>query len=81
MAYHTSADGDPIFVTEPGEKVGKQMYIAGPGVHNHFPLWSTDGAYIYFVQGFPPDEMDIWRIPSIGGSPERITSHNSALLT
>jgi Tol biopolymer transport system component len=77
IAYHTSADGDPIFVTNPGEKVGKQIYIAERGVHNHFPLWSSDGAFIYFVQGFPPDEMDIWRIPSTGGSPERITSHNS----
>ena len=47
------------------------------GVHCHFPLWSPDGAFIYFVQGFPPDEMDIWRIRSTGGSPERITSHNS----
>src|SRR5262245_43926941 len=77
MAYHTSADGDPIFVTEPNEKVGKQIYVADRGVHNHFPLWSTDGAFIYFVHGFPPDEMDIWRIPSTGGSPERITFHNS----
>src|SRR5262249_3082028 len=77
MVYHTSADGDPIFVTEPGEKVGKQIYVAERGVHNHFPLWSTDGAFIYFVQGFPPNEMDIWRIPLTGGSPERITSHNS----
>jgi Tol biopolymer transport system component len=43
----------------------------------HFPLWSADGAFIYFVKGFPPDEMDIWRIRSTGGSPERITFHNS----
>jgi serine/threonine protein kinase/Tol biopolymer transport system component len=77
MVYHTSADGDPLFVTEPDEKVGKQIYVADVGVHNHFPLWSADGAFIYFVHGFPPDEMDIWRIRSTGGSPERITFHNS----
>jgi Tol biopolymer transport system component len=77
MVYHTSADGDPIFVTEPDEIVGKQIYVAERGVHNHFPLWSADGAFIYFVQGFPPYEMDIWRIRSTGGSPERITFHNS----
>jgi serine/threonine protein kinase/Tol biopolymer transport system component len=77
MVYHNSADGDPLFVTEPNEKVGKQIFVAERGVHNHFPLWSADGAFIYFVQGYPPDEMDIWRIPSTGGSPERITFHNS----
>jgi serine/threonine protein kinase len=77
MVYHTSADGDPMFVTEPDEKVGKQIYVADRGVHNHFPLWSADGAFIYFVHGFPPDEMDIWRIRSTGGSPERMTFHNS----
>src|SRR5262245_3016940 len=77
MVYHTSADGDPMFVTEPDEKVGKQIFVADRGVHNHFPLWSADGAFIYFVHGFPPDEMDIWRIRSTGGSPERMTFHNS----
>ena len=77
MVYHTNADGDPLFVTEPSEEVGKQIYAAERGVHCHFPLWSPDAAFIYFVQGFPPDEMDIWRIRPAGGSPERITSHNS----
>src|SRR5262245_51436532 len=79
MVYHTSADGDPLFVTEPNEKVGKQIYVAEPGVHNHFPVWSPDGTSIYFVQGFPPDEMDVWRIRPTGGSPERITFHNSTV--
>lgn len=77
MVYHTNEDGDPLFVTGPGEKVGKQIYKADHGMHCHFPLWSADGAFIYFVRGFPPDEMDIWRIRAGGGSPERITFHNS----
>jgi len=79
MVYHTSADGDPIFVTAPNEKVGTQIYAAAHGVHCHFPLWSPDAAYIYFVQGLPPDEMDIWRIRATGGSPERLTFHNSSV--
>ena len=78
MVYHTSTDGDPIFVTAPDEKVGKQIFInEQPGVHSHFPVWSPDSAFVYFVRGFPPDEMDIWRVPATGGSPERITHHNS----
>ena len=79
MVYHTGADGDPIFVTGPNEKVGKQIYAAAHGVHCHFPLWSADAAYIYFVQGFPPDEMDIWRIRATGGTPERLTFHSSSV--
>jgi Tol biopolymer transport system component len=77
IVYHPPAPGDPIFVTDADEKVGRQIYAARPGVHNHFPVWSPDGAFIYFVQGFPLDEMDVWRIRPTGGEPERMTSHNS----
>jgi Tol biopolymer transport system component len=33
-------------------------------------------AFIYFVQGFIPDKLDIWRIAPAGGTPQRITFHN-----
>ena len=46
-------------------------------MHCHYLAWSPDGAFIYFVRGFAPDEMDIWRIRPTGGTAERITSHNS----
>jgi serine/threonine protein kinase/Tol biopolymer transport system component len=77
LVYHTDADGDPIFVTGSAEKAGTQICAAESGVHCHFPLWSPDGAFIYFVRGFPPDEMDVWRIRPTGGTAERITFHNS----
>jgi Tol biopolymer transport system component/DNA-binding winged helix-turn-helix (wHTH) protein len=77
IVYHTSAAGDPLFVTGPGEKTGTQIYIAPEGIHGHFPIWSRDGALIYLVRGVPRDEMDVWRIPATGGSPERLTFHNS----
>jgi Tol biopolymer transport system component len=75
--YHSDDAGDPTFVAE-GEGVGTQIYVAPQGVHCHFQVWSPDDAFIYFVQGFPPDRMDIWRIRSSpGGVPEQITFHNS----
>jgi Tol biopolymer transport system component/DNA-binding winged helix-turn-helix (wHTH) protein len=77
MVYHPAAPGDPLFVTAPHQKTGRQIYIAASGVHCHFPVWSPDGRFIYFVQGRPPDEMDIWRIAPDGGGLERITSHVS----
>jgi Tol biopolymer transport system component len=77
IVYHPPAEGDPLFVTGPDEKVGRQIYVARVGFHNHFPVWSPDGAFIYFVHGLPLDESDIWRIRAEGGTPERLTFHNS----
>ena len=37
-------------------------------------------AFIYFVHGSLPDKLDIWRIRPIGGTPERITSHNGRVI-
>lgn len=77
MVYHPAAPGDPLFVTAPGEVSGRQIYVAPNGVHCHFPVWSPDGRFIYFVQGRPPDDMDLWRIAPGGGEPERISFHAS----
>ena len=41
-------------------------------MHNHNPVWSPDGQWIYFVHGHDPtEEMDIWRIRPSGESLER----------
>lgn len=78
LVYHTPADGDPMFVREPGEPKGKQIFAASPGQHAHFPVWSPDDRFIYFVQGsLVPDRLDIWRIGVGGGTPERITHHEA----
>ncbi len=77
LAYHTPEPGDPMFVTngirQPNDR---PIFTAAEGLHSHFPLWSRDSKFIYFVQGTIPDKLDIWRIRSNGGDPERITSHN-----
>jgi Tol biopolymer transport system component/DNA-binding winged helix-turn-helix (wHTH) protein len=78
IVYHPSAPGDPLFVMAADDKGGgRQIYVAPPGIHCHFPLWSHDGKSIYFVRGLPPDEMDLWRIDTGGGTPERLTQHHS----
>jgi Tol biopolymer transport system component len=77
LVYHTPGPGDPLFVKDADQAAGRQIFQAPAGLHSHFPVWSPDGIFIYFVQGALPDEMDIWRIRPAGGTPERITVHNS----
>jgi Tol biopolymer transport system component len=78
MVFHR-ADGDPIFVAAVSGANPKQIFRdPNPGVHNHYPVWSRDGKWIYFVHGLPPTgEMDIWRISPDGGQPEQLTHLNS----
>jgi Tol biopolymer transport system component len=76
LTYHTPGPGDPLFVSNGSRRSeGRPIYTAPAGLHSHFPLWSPDTAFIYFVQGSLPDKLDIWRLASAGGTPERITSH------
>ena len=75
LVYHTPAAGDPLFVKE-RDRPGRQIFAAPPGQHGHFPIWSPDDRFIYFVQGTLPDEMDVWRLEP-GGAPERLTFQNS----
>lgn len=77
LAYHTPGPGDPLYISEGSQRLdGRLIFTAPPGLHSHFPLWAPDAVFIYFVQGSIPDKLDIWRIPSTGGTPERITFHN-----
>lgn len=80
MAYHTPGPGDPLYVSDgkPGSQ-GRLVFTAPAGLHSHFPLWSSDSSFIYFVEGSLPDHLDIWRIHSDGGGAERITSQNAGV--
>jgi Tol biopolymer transport system component len=81
LAYHTPGAGDPLFVTDGSPQAKASLIFTAPaGIHAHFPLWSPDNAFIYFVQGSLPDKLDIWRIRPSGGTPERITSHDGRVI-
>lgn len=76
LVFHTPGPGDPMFVRE-DEGDARRIFAAPAGLHAHFPVWSPDRVFIYFVQGAVPDRMDIWRLPLDGGGPERITRHDA----
>ena len=78
LVYH-SWDGDPVYIADANGSNVRTLLAAGPtDEHRHFPFWSQDGRWIYFVRGHKATgEMDLWRIPSAGGGPERITNFNT----
>ncbi len=78
VVFHSNEPGDPMFVADTSGSNLKQIFALRAGGHNHYPVWSKDGQWIYFVSGiWDAKEMDIWRIRPSGGTPERLTNHNS----
>jgi Tol biopolymer transport system component len=81
IAYHPLDPGDPLFVADRTGANPHQIFIAKPGIHNHYQIWSPDGHFIYFVHGVPsPPHMDVWRIPSDGGTAERVSQHDARVV-
>lgn len=80
LVYHTPGPGDPMFVRDKQQTEARPIFTTSAGRHSHFPVWAPDQSFIYFVdslEGAMPERMDIWRIPPTGGTPERITYHDS----
>ena len=78
VVYHLQDDGDSMYVADATGTNARQVFRRKAGEHNHFPIWSVDGRWIYFSSGVPATkEMDVWRISADGGSPEQLTHHNS----
>jgi dipeptidyl aminopeptidase/acylaminoacyl peptidase len=76
VAFHTGDPGDPIFVADRTGANARQIFGLSAGWHNHFPTWSPDGRWIYFVSGnLDLRELDLWRIAPSGGQPDRLTRH------
>ena len=78
IVYHLQDDGDSMYVADRTGAGARLLYRRKRNEHNHFPVWSPDDRWIYFSSGTPvTKEMDVWRIPAAGGSPERLTELNS----
>ncbi|HUL35574.1 MAG TPA: protein kinase [Candidatus Eisenbacteria bacterium] len=78
LVYHTWEPGDPTFLADRNGSDERQLLRNDPGVHNHYPVWSLDGRWIYFVRGRPATrEMDLWRISPDGGEPEQLSHFKS----
>ena len=79
VVYGQPLPGDPIFVADRQGINPRRLFAGVAGEHCHYMSWSPDGRYIYFVRGFRATEMDVWRIPAEGGTPERLTHQVSTM--
>jgi Tol biopolymer transport system component len=90
LVYFNQWEDDSLWVADGAGRNAQKMSIdwptaAGDAPHNHNMVWSPDNQWIYFVHGVvrdwnhQTDEMDIWRIPASGGSPERVTYLNTSV--
>jgi Tol biopolymer transport system component len=78
LVYHTWPPGDATFVADHNGANPRQIVQNEPGLHNHYPVWSKDGRWIYLVRGRPATrEMDLWRISPDGGEPQQLTHLNT----
>ncbi len=78
LVYHTWQPGDPVFVADHNGANQRLIVQNEPGLHNHFPVWSNDGRWIYFARGRPATrEMDLWRVTPDGGKLEQLTHLNT----
>jgi Tol biopolymer transport system component len=82
LAYHHYTPGDATFVADGDGSNAQQIFIDKSGFHDHFPAWSPDNRYLYVARGTPATRsMDLWRIAVADGSLERITNHNSWIVS
>ena len=82
LVYFNNTDGDPLLVADRTGADARQILVPDEKkvLHNHNPVWSPDGRWIYFVHGLEPtDEMDVWRVRPSGGTPEPLTQQHAAV--
>ena len=88
LVYFNNADHDSLLLADGAGRNARKIRIDWPAaerdaLHNHNMVWSPDNKWIYFVHGTVRDvnhqanDMDVWRVPPSGGSPERLTYLNA----
>jgi len=76
IVYHERSGGDPTYVADASGMNSRLILGASAGTHQHFPVWSIDGEWIYLSRGrAATGEMSLWRVRPDGRDAEQLTSH------
>jgi Tol biopolymer transport system component len=74
VVYHERLEGDPLFVADRNGTNIRKILSPPAGTHQHYPIWSADGQWIYVARGRPTTlEMDLWRVRVDGEGLEQLT--------
>jgi len=74
VVYHERLEGDPLFAADRDGSNNRKILGPPAGTHQHYPIWSVDGQWIYLVRGRPATlEMDLWRVRVNGEGLEQLT--------
>jgi Tol biopolymer transport system component len=84
LAYFTNSAGDPISIADRTTADARPLAVDvqgffASGAHNHNPVWSPDGQWLYLAHGLESTEqMNVWRVRPSGGTPEQLTTLRAA---
>ena len=70
-----SSRGDALIVVNNDGSNQREIMSPEAGHHVHWPAWSRDGRFLYFIYTFDSwqaEPTEIWRILSSGGKPEPV---------
>jgi len=74
IVYHERLAGDPLYIADSDETNSRKILGPPAGTHQHYPVWSVDGQWIYVTRGRPSTlEMDLWRVRVSGEDAEQLT--------
>jgi len=83
LVFFRNSDGDPFFTADRTSANARPIVVDKEGFfadsqHNHNPVWSPDGQWIYFTHGPKPTELNVWRVRPSGGTPEQLSTFRTA---
>jgi Tol biopolymer transport system component len=77
LVYFTATPGDPLYVADSDGTNSSMILDSELGMHQHYPTWSLDGEWIYFVRGRENVwDTDLWRVRPDGRDAERLTANH-----
>ncbi len=74
IVYQEQLPGDPISIADRNGANAEVILDSPEGNHQHYPIFSTDGRWIYLIRGRPATmETALWRVGVDGRGLEQLT--------